>query len=120
MNVADVLSGSAGLAGVRWLLLATTPRQLLRRELEALLASPGQVARCRIRRATFKPGRRLAACYDVDLRMNGRVGPRRPIAVTWTADTERSGADGSADVAAEEDQDAGLVGLEGEEAGEQE
>ena len=102
MNVADALSGRMGLPGVQWLLLAAAPRKRLGQELAALLPDGGQVAQCRILRASFKPGRRLTAWCDVELRgITGRAAGnmRRPIAVTWAADfeRERQGAGGGAD-----------------------
>jgi aminoglycoside phosphotransferase (APT) family kinase protein len=87
MDLPDVLSGEAGLAGVRWLLLGPGPRRLLRDELATMLGDPRMLGPCRLRRAKFKPGRKLTAYYDVDL-LDPRGGalPRRPIAATWTAE----------------------------------
>jgi aminoglycoside phosphotransferase (APT) family kinase protein len=82
---ADVLSGDAGLAGVRWMLLDPTPRRILRRELAAMLEDPHLLASCRLRRAKFKPHRKLTAYYEAYLRdSNGRARGSRPVAVTWT------------------------------------
>jgi aminoglycoside phosphotransferase (APT) family kinase protein len=84
MELADVLSGDAGLAGVRRLLLGARARGVLRHELATMLGDPRLLGAFRIRRAKFKPGRKLTAYYDVDLR-DARGTPLgcRPIAVTW-------------------------------------
>jgi hypothetical protein len=61
-------------------------RAVIKSELEALLEDGHVVDDCALRRAKFKPGRKLTAYYDVDLRdAAGRVIPPRPIAVTWGA-----------------------------------
>jgi aminoglycoside phosphotransferase (APT) family kinase protein len=87
MELADVLSGDAGLAGVRWLLRGPEPRRVLRRGLATMLADPQVLGPCRLRRAKFKPGRKLTAYYEVGLRdAGGRLTRHRPIAVTWKAD----------------------------------
>jgi hypothetical protein len=81
MDLADVLSGQAGLDGVRSVLLGRPIRRILRQELHTLLG-PDDRIRCRLRRAKFKPGRKLTAYYDVALGTAGATA--RPIAVTWT------------------------------------
>jgi Phosphotransferase enzyme family len=87
VELADVLSGDAGLAGVRWLLLEPAPRRVLRHELATMLGDAHVLGPCRLRRAKFKPGRRLTAYYEADLRdPRGRALARRPIAATWTAE----------------------------------
>jgi phosphotransferase family enzyme len=87
VKLADVLSGDAGLAGVQWLLLAPGPRRVLRHELATMLGDPHILGPCRLRRAKFKPGRKLTAYYEADLRdTRGRPLARRPIAATWTAE----------------------------------
>jgi aminoglycoside phosphotransferase (APT) family kinase protein len=87
VELADVLSGDSGLAGVQWLLLGRSPRRALRGELATMLEDPNLLGPCRLRRAKFKPGRKLTASYDVHLRDSGaRLQGRRPIAVTWTAE----------------------------------
>jgi aminoglycoside phosphotransferase (APT) family kinase protein len=85
VNIAEVLSGRAGLAGVQWALLARPLRKLLRAELGALLAAGSTPASCRLRRAKFKPGRKLTAYYATAIRsQDARACRMRPIAVTWT------------------------------------
>ena len=84
MNLNQVLSGEAGLAGVQDVLLGFPARTALRHALRALLPDPAVLGSCRLRRAKFKPDRKLTAYYDVTLRAE-TSGARsiRPIAVTW-------------------------------------
>jgi aminoglycoside phosphotransferase len=90
VELADVLSGDSGLAGVRWLLLDRRPRRVLRKELATMLGDPELLGPCRLRRAKFKPGRKLTAYYDVRLRDSEHgLRERRPIAVTWIAEGMR-------------------------------
>jgi len=83
VNIADALSGSAGLAGVQWALLGPEPRELLLHELSALLEDPRLPIACDLHRAKYKPGRKLTAYYDLRLGENGAAQRSRPIAVTW-------------------------------------
>ena len=78
-RLAAALAGQDGAEGARWMLRASAPRALLRQQLAAMLPAGQPLGPCRLRRAKYKPGRRLNAWYDVDL---GAAG-RRPIAVTW-------------------------------------
>src|SRR5438552_16672497 len=84
MNIADVLSGSAGVAGVQWVLVGRPMRKVLRRELGRMLSDVRLLGPCRIRRAKYKPGRHLTAYFDVTI-LDGRSGVNsvRPIEVTW-------------------------------------
>jgi aminoglycoside phosphotransferase (APT) family kinase protein len=85
VELAEALSGDPGLAGVRWL-LGPRPRRVLRRELTAMVGDPSLLGACRLRRAKFKPRRKLTTYYDAELRdPRGRVRGSRPVAVTWTA-----------------------------------
>ncbi|HEV8649720.1 MAG TPA: aminoglycoside phosphotransferase family protein [Actinomycetes bacterium] len=79
-RLADALAGRAGVEGVRWALRAPPVRSALREELRALLGVGGGLGPCRLRRAKFKPGRKLTAYYDVGL--EGHAS--RPVAVAWT------------------------------------
>jgi Phosphotransferase enzyme family len=83
VNIADALSGSAGLAGIQWALLGREPRELLLNELGALLADPRLPITCDLHRAKYKPGRKLTAYYDLRLGESGAAQRTRPIAVTW-------------------------------------
>jgi len=75
----DALAGTGGAEAARWALRAPAPRALLRSELAALLPAGQPIGPVRLRRAKFKPGKRLSAWYDVEL---GPAGTRS-IAVTW-------------------------------------
>ena len=87
MNLADALSGRAKLEGIQWVLLSAAPRRVLRDQLKALLSAPNMLGPCRLRRARFKPGRKLTAYYDVLVHVEGTEGyGARPIAVTWRLD----------------------------------
>ncbi len=83
MNVADALSGRAGLEGILWM-LAGAPRRALRRELGALLPATDALGPQRLRHARLRPGRKLIAYYEVRVRAEGGEYRPRPIAVTWT------------------------------------
>src|SRR2546426_7601452 len=78
MNLADALSGRAGLKGVRWLLLGAEPREVLRHELSALLSAPGMLGASHLRHAKFrvKPDVKLSAYFDVSIRARGSSGQR--------------------------------------------
>lgn len=85
MNLAEGLSGQGGLDGVRRLLSGRSTRRILRRELAGLLEDAETMGPCRLRRAKFKPGRKLTAYYDIQLRdPDGGEDGSRPVAVSWT------------------------------------
>jgi Ser/Thr protein kinase RdoA (MazF antagonist) len=87
MNFADALSGRAKAEGIQWLLLSAVPRRALRDQLKALLSAKTVLGTCRLRRARFKPGRKLRAYYDALIHIEGSEGYRaRPVAVTWSLD----------------------------------
>jgi Phosphotransferase enzyme family len=79
-RVEEALAGRAGIEGVWWLLGGRAARGVIRDHLGELMEERGELGRCRLRRAKFKPGRKLSAYYDVAL---AGGGPVRPIAVTW-------------------------------------
>jgi aminoglycoside phosphotransferase (APT) family kinase protein len=100
LNVAHALSERATLERIQWLLLSPTPRRAVRDQLKALLSARSMLGPCRLRRARFKPGRRLTAYYDALLRMEGTDEfCARPIAVTWRADGNAEGGEGGDDLA---------------------
>lgn len=85
MNIVEALSGSAGLAGVQWILQGTPARKALRRVLAQMSSEPDRLGPCRLQRAKFDPGRKLKAYYTV--RLTPPVAGERgfhPIAVTWS------------------------------------
>src|SRR2546428_11594973 len=87
MTVADMLRGRAELEAIQWVLLSAAPRTVLTDQLKALLSAPNMLGPCHLRRARFKPGRKLTAHYDVLVHVEGAEGyGARPIAVTWRLD----------------------------------
>jgi len=89
LNLADALSGRAKLDGIQWVLLSTAPRRALRDQVKGMLSAPAMLGPCRLRRAKFKPGRKLSAYYDALVSIEGAKGYcARPIAVTWGWDKE--------------------------------
>src|SRR2546427_8054736 len=100
MNLADALSGRAKLEGIQWVLLSAAPRRVLRDQLKTLLSAPNMLGPCRLRRARFKPGRKLTAHYDALVRVEGIEGfCARPIAVTWRSDGDANQREGGDDLA---------------------
>jgi hypothetical protein len=89
MNLADALSGRAGLEGIRWM-LTRAPFRALRRELGALLIDPAMLGPCHLRRVRFKPGHKLLADYDATIRVegNGKYS-LRPVFVVWGSYKDR-------------------------------
>jgi len=105
MNIADVLSGSAGLEGIQQMLLSGPPHEALRRELGALLAAPNILGPCQLRRARFKPGRKLMAYYDAHVLVEGDGRhSTRPVFVTWGTFRDGKRYHTPADLAAIEDE----------------
>src|SRR5712691_5741112 len=105
MNLAHALSGRAKLEGIQWVLLSAAPHRALRDRLTAVLSAPNMLGPCRLRRARFKPGRKLTAYYDALVHVEGTEGfCARPIAVTWRLDGDadrRQGGDDLAEMQAE-------------------
>ena len=100
LNLADALSGHAKLEGIQWLLLSATTRRALRSQLRALLSAPATLGPCHLRRARFKPGRKLRAYYDALIHIEGTEGYRaRPVAVTWSLDGGQDWGTGEDDLA---------------------
>jgi len=100
LNITEVLSGRAKLEGIQWLLLAPAPRRALRDQLKGLLSAPAMLGPCRLRRARFKPGRKLTAYFDALVRREGTAGYcARPIAVTWGSEGRASRHHGTAELA---------------------
>jgi aminoglycoside phosphotransferase (APT) family kinase protein len=62
-----------------------------------MLAPPGRLGVCRVRRSKFKPGHKLTAWLDVQVGPGGAV---RPVAVSWSASGAR-GTDADAAATAE-------------------
>src|ERR1700738_1412530 len=79
-SIERVLSGMAGQPGVRALL--RNSRETLGRTLHSMVGSDHGLRSFRLRRAKFKPGRKLTATYDVTLANATRS---TPVTVTWFA-----------------------------------
>jgi len=82
VNAEDVLSAPAGIAEVRWVLLGASPRRALRAALQGLLEEGAVLRACRVRRAKFKPGRKLTVHYDAWVRSGG-TDLRRSVVAVW-------------------------------------
>jgi hypothetical protein len=88
-DLSDALSGHGKLQELQRVLRSGRPREALRDLLKALLPVPAMLGPCRLKRAKFKPGRKLTNYYDAVVRMGGGDGYCvRPIAVTWRCDGE--------------------------------
>lgn len=86
VELAEVLTGRAGLFAMQELLAGRRVRARLRRDTGALL-SDAALGPLRLQRAKFKPGRYLRASYQAALSPNnGGTIKARPIEVTWNAD----------------------------------
>ena len=82
MNAEDVLSARAGIAEVRWALLGASPRRALRGAIQGLLEEGAVLRACRVRRAKFKPGRKLTVHYDAWVRSGG-ADLKRSVVAVW-------------------------------------
>jgi aminoglycoside phosphotransferase (APT) family kinase protein len=82
MNIADALSGRAGIAGVRWALLGRESRDVVAERLHSLLSDGAEVTSWHLYRAKFKPDRRLNAHFHVTIRRGGDE-QRRAVVVNW-------------------------------------
>jgi hypothetical protein len=88
----ETLWAVAGLTGVLWTLLSLRARTLLEQTVAGLLGDAGVLQSCDLRRAKFKPGRKLTAYYDTTVRdAASQQSIVRSIEVTWrppTIDTQ--------------------------------
>ena len=83
MSARDVLSDGAGIADVRSALLGAGPRRTLRNTIQGLLERGATLRTCRLRRAKFKPGRKLTVHFDVRVRSKGSDTVRSVVTV-WS------------------------------------
>lgn len=83
-NIAEMLSGQQGLAGVQQVVSGGPMVERLCALVQANLADETHLVACRLQRAKFKPGRKLTAYYDLHLQRPGDAVVMRPIAVTWS------------------------------------
>ena len=82
LNISTALSGSAGLAGLHWLLLEAPAREALLGTLQGVLDDGTTIGAIRLQRAKYKPGRYLTTYHAVEL--HGANGPStRLIEVSW-------------------------------------
>jgi len=82
LNISTALAGSAGLAGVQWLLLEAPARDALLAALKRVLESGTTIGAIRLQRAKYKPGRYLQTYYAAEL--HGANGTStRLIEVNW-------------------------------------
>jgi hypothetical protein len=81
MDIAEALSGRAGLAGVQWLLLEPPAHEALRGALGGLLDGSAALGAITLQRAKYKPGRYLTTYHRVEL--HGAGGPYL-VEVNWT------------------------------------
>jgi aminoglycoside phosphotransferase len=85
MNVDSVIDGSRGIEGIRWLLLGPQSRRAVAAGIAGMLAPGWQVDSLELRRTKVKPGRKLSAWYDVELREPASdVRRSHVVAATWT------------------------------------
>ena len=83
-NIAEILNGQQGLAGVQQVLSGGPMLECLCTLMQANLTDATKLVACRLQRAKFKPGRKLTAYYDLHLQGPGDAIAIRPIAVTWS------------------------------------
>jgi hypothetical protein len=83
LDLTTALSGSAGLAGVQWLLLEPPAREALLGALKAVLGDGTTIGAIALQRAKYKPGRYLTTYHAVELSAaNGAKGTRL-VEVNW-------------------------------------
>src|SRR3954452_23561628 len=81
-NISTALSGSAGLAGLHWLLLEVPAQEALLDALNGVLEDSTTIGAIKLQRAKYKPGRYLTTYHAVEL--HGASGPStRLIEVNW-------------------------------------
>ena len=116
MKLVEALSGRAGRAGLRGLLVDPEARRALGRELNALLSAPEILGALHLRHARFRlrPDIKLSAYYDVDIRADGsgrRAGTRAIAVVAKPKWYGRAGPSGAAPEAGELEAEARRRGL---------
>jgi aminoglycoside phosphotransferase (APT) family kinase protein len=85
MNVDSVIDGSRGIEGIRWLLLGRESRRAVAAAIAGMLAPGWQVDSLELRRTKVKPGRKLSAWYEAELRELASDSRRsHGVAATWT------------------------------------
>src|SRR5215213_2675937 len=84
LDVTTALSGSAGLAGLHWLLLEAPAHDALLGALKRVLEDGTTIGTIRLQRAKYKPGRYLTTYHAVELHSAGGASTRL-IEVNWLA-----------------------------------
>jgi len=84
LDISTALSGSAGLAGVQWLLLEAPAHEALLGALKNVLENGATLGALRLQRAKYKPGRYLTTYHAVELRDAGGASTCL-IEVNWVA-----------------------------------
>jgi Ser/Thr protein kinase RdoA (MazF antagonist) len=82
IDLTAALSGSAGLAGVQWLLREAPAHEALSGALKDVLGNGATLGTIRLQRAKYKPGRYLLTYHSVELHGVGVTSPRL-IEVSW-------------------------------------
>ncbi|MBK9714893.1 MAG: phosphotransferase [Kouleothrix sp.] len=83
LDITTALSGSAGLAGVQWLLLEPPAGAALRAALSELLGESAALGEITLQRAKYKPGRYLTTYHAVQVRDQAGAGSARLVEVNW-------------------------------------
>ncbi|MDX6533262.1 MAG: hypothetical protein QOF68_1006 [Gaiellales bacterium] len=85
MNVDSVIDGSRGIEGIRWLLLGRESRRAVAAGIAGMLAPGWEVGSLELQRSKVKPGRKVSAWYEVELRELASDCRRSyAVAATWT------------------------------------
>src|SRR4051812_21743364 len=82
LTISTALSGSAGLAGLHWLLLEAPAQEALLSTLQGILENGATISAIRLQRAKYKPGRYLLTYHAVELHSVGGSSTRL-IEVNW-------------------------------------
>src|SRR6478672_5716846 len=82
LNISTALAGSAGLAGLHWLLLEAPAHEALLGTLNDVLDDGATIGAIRLQRAKYKPGRYLTTYHAVELRGAGGASTRL-LEVSW-------------------------------------
>ncbi|MEZ4707998.1 MAG: aminoglycoside phosphotransferase family protein [Caldilineaceae bacterium] len=81
-TITEIISGQCGMEGVQGLMTDKAVQSTV----QSMLQPPAVLHSCHLRRAKFKPGRKLTAYYDVEISDCPQAAGStvRPLAVTWT------------------------------------
>lgn len=93
----EILSGAAGMRGVRSVLYGGASRQSMRVALAGLLDPGATLGPCRLDRAKFKPGRKLTGYFVVSVRTADGVSSRA-VEVVWSDEDGATPEPGAADL----------------------